>query len=258
MTFCGRCGTKNPDENQFCEKCGSRLHQADSVGIGDSSVSFPKVPSDYMPPSSATPKESPSKSYESGDSSDDSTVRMVIWSGTVDSKTGAVELPKVPYTKDQQESFRLIAKVMGIITAVSIIAVLFIPMTYTKSGIASHEVDLTLWDILSNGMVSWGAIAMIVLAVAVISAVLNPSFGYFGVFVLFFIGIFTINLTGVQATYLSYDYTAGDNAIVIDFLRAVIPGIFAAIGGYFVKRGIIKYSNEIVDDFAAVRRLWKF
>lgn len=52
------------------------------------------------------------------------------------SKAGAAELPKVQYTKNQQESLILIAKTMGIITAVSIIAVLFIPLTYTKSGIA--------------------------------------------------------------------------------------------------------------------------
>lgn len=26
MTFCGKCGTMNPDDNKFCEKCGSRLN----------------------------------------------------------------------------------------------------------------------------------------------------------------------------------------------------------------------------------------
>ena len=28
MVFCGKCGTKNPDDNLYCRQCGARISQS--------------------------------------------------------------------------------------------------------------------------------------------------------------------------------------------------------------------------------------
>jgi len=33
MAFCGKCGTKNPDDNSFCSKCGAKLEPAEVKGV---------------------------------------------------------------------------------------------------------------------------------------------------------------------------------------------------------------------------------
>ncbi len=56
--FCGECGTRNPDTNQFCRNCGKPLarRQAPAIQPGEQAVAAPSV---LSPPPAVTATVTP-------------------------------------------------------------------------------------------------------------------------------------------------------------------------------------------------------
>lgn len=70
MTFCGKCGTRNPDDNKYCEKCGARLNtrleqQSEEPGPAISDAIRVEIPVEpHVEPYTEAHEETPEPSVE--------------------------------------------------------------------------------------------------------------------------------------------------------------------------------------------------
>ena len=73
MSFCGKCGCKNPDSNKFCSQCGAQLMHSESCSLQNSAFQF------YPPDSSSFNHSSTSVPIaESSDSKTGSNRKEII------------------------------------------------------------------------------------------------------------------------------------------------------------------------------------
>lgn len=145
MVFCGKCGTKNPDDNLYCRQCGSSL----SKEVSEERKSIPTIPEERQDPSAnevhciPTPDSNPN-----GSGADRA---MMVFGGLL----MAVAVAYLMFLKQVDWNVMILGKTVE-----------------TESG--------TMWDIMTGSSTPVFSAVFIIAMIGMVMSVASPVFSLFG------------------------------------------------------------------------------
>ena len=212
MVFCGKCGTKNPDDNLYCRQCGARLQTEEKPPYEPPKVSTgPTGPIvvDEMTPSEL--KRDPS------------------------SPSGYVV---VPVDKERVSSYRIPILIMGFVMCAIVLALVFVvEIPYdiygVKSGYQITTESYTLWEMLNEGFSSTLSLCIVAVIIFALLSMYNYSFSLLALVILeLTVVASSAMLQDVEMGYIQVKMFLADD-FMVTFAVAILGGMAAIlIPGY--------------------------
>ena len=167
MVFCGKCGTKNPDDNLYCRQCGARISQS----IPTESEPVPE------PEPKRTEKPVETRVIEVSDDADEKPLSSMTPAERrrLSSKTDAD-----PPGTGADKAMMVIG---GLLTTVAVAYLLFVKTVDVEllvGGVTLHSEPYTVWEMVM-GSATPSLTAMFIIAVmGMVMSLVSSVFSVFG------------------------------------------------------------------------------
>ncbi len=167
MVFCGKCGTKNPDDNLYCRQCGARISQS--------------IPTESEP----VPEPEPKRTEEPVET------RVIEVSDDVDEKPLSSMTPaerrRLSSKTDADPPGTGADKAMmvlgGLLMAVAVAYLMFMKQVDWNMIVMGETVDTesgTMWDIMTGSSTPGFSAVFIIAMIGMVMSVASPVFSVFG------------------------------------------------------------------------------
>lgn len=235
MVFCGKCGTRNPDDNLYCRQCGARLQTEE------------KPP--YEPPKVSTGPTGPIVVDE---------ITPSELKRDPKSPSGYVV---VPVDKERVSSYRIPILIMGFVMCAIILALVFVvEIPYDIYGVnTGYQItteSYTLWEMLNEGFSSTLSLCIVAIIIFALLSMYNYSFSAMALLIM--------ELTVIASPVMLQDVEMGLVHVQMYLADELVPMILVALLGVMAIIGIPAYLDRqfskmypLKGPIYRMNRLWK-